>query len=394
MKKYLLILALIISATTSFAGISDRNLVKKAVNEYVSSHFMNGVYKFADDKGTIIDGASGFYSQELKKKLKPTQIMPIASGTKPMTAFIIMKLNDEKKINVHDTIATHLNAESGIWENNIVPEWAHKITIHNLLTHRSGLPEYFMAAPIDITKKYVDIKKDIANFAASKELAFEPGMQHYYCNTNFIFLGLMIEKIRGLDLAEVFKIEIFDPLDMSDTKLISLESAVKYQKTPEQTEFPFRYFVTPNGTKKPVFTPAKASSIMIPYADGGVISSTEDMIKFHKALHSGKILSDESYKLMTSKFYEISNIDGVITSTGYGLYITELSNGTVIYQHAGNAVAIRSESGYIPSKNLYFAVISNVMNYIPKDMIEKIDMNQPINQLDIFYFINHIFNAI
>lgn len=393
-KKYLLLLVLTLNATISCADSTIKVNVKKAVNDYVSSHFINGVYMFADDGGMITQGAKGMCSVELNKKLMPNQIMPIASATKPMTAYIILKLNDEKKLNVHDTIATHLDANSGIWENSVVPEWAHKITIHNLLTHRSGLPEYFLAVPIDVTKSYSDIKKDIANFMASKDLSFEPGMQHHYCNTNFIFLGLLIEKLRGEDLAQVFKKEIFDPLGMNNTQLISLELAIKYQKTPEQMTYPIRYFITPNGTKNPVFTVAKAPTMMIPYADGGVISTTEDLIKWHKALHSHKFLSEEAYKLMTTKHYEVKEVDGVKTSVGYGLFITELANGTVIYQHAGSAVAMRCEAGYIPSKNLYFAVISNVMNYIPKEMQDKIDMKHPANQLDIFNFTNYVFNAI
>jgi hypothetical protein len=79
---------------------------------------------------------------------------------------------------------------------------------------------------------------------------------------------------------------------------------------------------------------------------------------------------------------------------GYGLYISELANGDVLYQHAGKAVAIRSESGCIPKKDLCFAVLSNVMDYIPKEMEGKIDIRRPENQLDIQHYLAHIFKAI
>ena len=68
--------------------------------------------------------------------------------------------------------------------------------------------------------------------------------------------------------------------------------------------------------------------------------------------------------------------------------------GDILYHHAGSAVAIRSESGCIPKKNICFAVLSNVMDYIPKEMRDKIDIAKVENQLDIQHFIQHIFKAI
>ena len=79
---------------------------------------------------------------------------------------------------------------------------------------------------------------------------------------------------------------------------------------------------------------------------------------------------------------------------GYGLYIAELENKDILYHHAGRAMAIRTESGCIPAKGLCFAVLSNVMDYIPKEMQGKIDLSQKENKLDIRYFVRHVLNAI
>lgn len=98
---------------------------------------------------------------------------------------------------------------------------------------------------------------------------------------------------------------------------------------------------------------------------------------------------------MITKHYEApSKEPNVKNYVGYGMFITEMEDDIVIYHHAGNALAIRCESGYIPAKNLYFAVLSNVMNYIPKEMKDKIDVSKPENQLDISYFTKHVFNSI
>ena len=65
-----------------------------------------------------------------------------------------------------------------------------------------------------------------------------------------------------------------------------------------------------------------------------------------------------------------------------------------MYYHAGSALAIRGESGHIPCRKFYYSVLSNVMNYIPKEMADKIDLTKPENQLDIHFFVESILNTI
>jgi hypothetical protein len=138
----------------------------------------------------------------------------------------------------------------------------------------------------------------------------------------------------------------------------------------------------------------------VPYADGGVISTTRDMIKWYRALNTGKVLSTKSFELMTKKYKEIPDKFGRKSYTGYGVVISTLPSGEEVVYHAGSAVAIRSESGFLSSKpnepgaaDLYFSIISNVMVHIPEDMKDKIDTNDPANQLDIIYFREAIFKA-
>ncbi len=397
MRKYIILfLALVLNSSLSFADKDLRNKVSQASKDYLSSRFMNGTYMFCDDDGVIEQGAKGLHSFETKRELISEQAMPIASTTKTMTAAAILKLRDRGLLDVNDKVAKFLTKESNIWTDGVVPAWANKITIHNLLTHRSGLTEYFMGTKLDITKPHSEINKDIVNFAAGKELTFEPGIKHNYCNTNYVLLGLIIETLSGKNLADFYAEEFFKPLGMNDTRLINLAEAVKHQVEPGSTNYPIRYFVTPTGNSEPQFNVAKSEFIMVPYADGGVASTAKDLITWNKALHSGQIISDSSYKLMITRHYQLPEdlSDGIKKYTGYGLFISELEGGDVVYHHAGKALAIRCESGYIPSKNLYFAVLSNVMNYVPKEMQDKIDMEKVENQLDIAYFTKHIFDSI
>ncbi len=382
------------------ADLSRR--IQEIISEYPKHHFLNAVYQFNNGEDVIIKGAHGFFSKETGQKLEVDQAMPIASVTKTMTAAGILKLRDKGMLNVNDTVAKHLTQETNLWDESRLndknskdrklPDWAYYVTIHNLLTHTSGIAEYFMAMPLNVEQEHKLINRDILNFASSKETLFKPGKEFKYTNTNYVILGLIIEQLSKQDLGEFYKQELFDPLGMKSTRLITLSEAIKGQLDQSKSGYPVRYFITPNGTD-PVWTEAKADYIMVPYADGGVLSTTEDVIKWYEALHNGKVLSQESYNMMKTRHYEVPNNIGLKNYVGYGLFISELASGDIVYQHAGNALAIRCESGYVPAKNLYFAVLSNIMDYIPENMKDKIDLADPNNQLDIHYFTQSILSS-
>lgn len=395
-KKIFLKIFFILNFIISSHAIAYEDLksdLGKYCDEYLDSRFVSCTYLFTQGHKVIKQGAKGHFSIESQEPLKPDQLMPIASATKTMTAAVILKLQARGKLNVKDTVAKHLGKKSNIWKNNKIPEWAYKVKIHHLLTHTSGIPEYFMQVEIDPNKKLHQIVGDIARFAAEKELMFEPGTEHYYCNTNFTLLGLIIEKITKKDLASVYKKELFDPLGMKNTKLISLNEAIEDQSDSLIVQkHPVRYFATPTGFK-PYITTAKSKVkfLMIPFADGGVLSNTQDLVKWHRSLHTGKVLPKKLYNLMITKHNEVpAQVVGKKHYTGYGIFMIEMDNGDVIYHHSGRAIAIRSESGYVPARDIYFAVLSNVMEYIPPQLSTLFNLERPCNQLDIKYFLKYV----
>lgn len=191
--------------SSSFADHVLSDNVRSYVQEYLDSRFVSCTYSFCEGNEVITSGSKGKFSMDGDEDLKFDQTMPIASATKVMTASIILRLQDRGKLNVKDSVAQHLGKKSGIWKNRKVPKWAKEVTIHHLLTHTSGLPEYFMAVEIDPTKSLNEITRDIANFAAEKQLSFTPGSNYKYCNTNFILLGLIIEHVTKKSLAQVYE---------------------------------------------------------------------------------------------------------------------------------------------------------------------------------------------
>jgi CubicO group peptidase (beta-lactamase class C family) len=387
-KYFLLFIFLLINSVDSFADMQERIIA--AEKNYLANRFLNAVFKFEDDEKILITGAKGIFSLN-GDQLKTNEVMPVSSGIKPITAAGILRLQDKGLLNVNDKIYQYLDAD--IWQG-VIPDWAYKISIHNLLTHTSGLAEYFGLVKLDFNMPQKEVNKKIIQYVTTKPLEVQIGKKYNYSHTNFILLGVIIEEVSGQNLADFFRDEFFNPLHMKSTKLASFYEAIEFQKNNVSANYPLRYFVEPtNGNGKPIFSLANLDFVARPYADIGIVSSTCDLIKWYKALNQGKVLSKKSYKLMTTKYFLAEDDNGHTTYTGYGIFITELDKKHVVIHHSGNALGIRSEVGYVVPNNFYFAILSNVIVKIPDEKKDKINMDNPANQLDIVYFRDAIINA-
>ncbi|HJK87681.1 MAG TPA: serine hydrolase domain-containing protein [Candidatus Megaira endosymbiont of Hartmannula sinica] len=330
--------------------------------------------------------------------LEKNNIMPVASATKTMSSVLLLRLVDKGLVEIYKPISTYLKKDNKIWPSSGMPTWANKITLHNLLTHTSGLAEYFMNVDLDISKNHNDINKDIIRYVSSKKPKFQPGQKYQYINSNFVFIGLIIEQVSGKKFSDFIKEEIFDPLNMGDTRVISLDEAREIQNEKSylpNERFASRYFVMPNDSKEPVFVDPTLVYKMVPFADGGVISTAKDISKWLYALHHGKLLSQNSYNKMITPYLKIKTRDNNLsndTYSGYGIYISKMENGDTVYHHAGRAMALRSESGYVKDSNMIYVVLSNAMEHFPPYLSMYFDKSKDINKLNIVYFVKNILN--
>lgn len=188
-KKFLLFIVLIISNLGSFADMQQR--ISDAEQNYMNSRFLNAVFMFADDSNFLLRSAKGLFALN-GEQLSANEVKPIASATKPITAAAILRLQDRKLLNVQDKNSKHIDPQ--IWEGK-EPAWVHKISIPNLLTHTSGLVEYFNNVTLDLHMSQQDINKIILRYAASKPLEVPIGKKFKYSNTDFIILGMIIERV-------------------------------------------------------------------------------------------------------------------------------------------------------------------------------------------------------
>ncbi|MEM6720862.1 MAG: serine hydrolase domain-containing protein [Bacteroidota bacterium] len=221
----------------------------------------------------------------------------LASIGKTFTATAIGMLKDQGKLQFDDQINKYLSAEI-MTKLHVLEtiDYSNEITIAQLLQHTSGLPDYFEDATLDNSPNMINLlfatptrnwkPKELIQFSKEKmKPLFAPGKGYHYTDTEYVLLGLIIEKISGLALHDFFKQYIFQPLQLQHTYM-NLRSA-PIAETPKMAEI----YVSS-------YEVSGFQSLSADWAGGGIVSTTNDLIRFQKALFAGKLVHKETFKAM------------------------------------------------------------------------------------------------
>ena len=232
------------------------------------------VYSRLGNQTTLL--ARGVDNLETERPMTTADRFRIGSVTKTFVATLIMQLVQERKLALDDSIDKQLPG--------LVPNGA-SITIRQLLTHTSGLPDYFsnkrIYAPyLNGNLTYVWPHRTIVRLSTRDKPLFAPGTpgRWAYSNTGYYILGLTIEHVTGHTLARELSTRIFEPLHLSSTTL------------PSTPALPARYAhgYTPVGQKLHDITHISPSIL---WAAGGIVSTPRDVAVFQRALFQGRLVS-------------------------------------------------------------------------------------------------------
>ena len=261
----------------------------------------------------------------------------IASNTKQFTAVAIMQLMEDGKINLDDTIDKYFPKF----------KYANQITVRELLQMRSGLVDYLNAAELyfkdeeslkilnDYREKayfdeYVSDSRWTADIILNNlylsELQFEPGQAYDYCNTNYYLLGLIIEQASGVSYEDYIKENIFKPCGMKISSMSAEDTDAKGHGSVESGEI----------VVNPKFT----------FAAGNIYTNVYDLLRWDRMLHTGKLLSQESYNEMITPSED--------SGYGFGLII---SDG--IIRHSGVIDGFNSYTEYDSAKDITIIILEN-----------------------------------
>ena len=253
-------------------------------------------------------------------------IFQIGSNTKPFTAAIILKLEEQGKLSLADNL------------NKYLPDFpnGNEITIENLITHTSGIPTYTADETDTIAWKPVT-KEFILNTFKNSRLEFKPGAKHKYSNSGYFLLGMIIEKVTGNTYEQIVREMIFEPLHMqhSGFDFIHLNDTLKATG----------YSIL-NSDKQ---IPVHLLDSTVAYSAGAMYSTTDDLYRWSKVIAGKEFLSLKTWRKALTPFKE---------NFGYGWFIDSM-NGKSVIGHTGGITGFVSHFVYFPNEDVTIILLSN-----------------------------------
>jgi CubicO group peptidase (beta-lactamase class C family) len=251
--------------------------------------------------GTVLIAKDGkpFYTRvyglACKRYDVPNQLdtkFNLGSMNKMFTGVAIMQLVEQGKISLDDLVGKYL-------PDLPRPEIAEKVTIHHLLTHTSGMQDFWDELDNSHWWKIRTVNQ-FAELIFDDTLLFEPGTDYHYSNSGPIVLGMIIEKVTGQDYYDYIREHIYKPAGMSNTDCYEMDMDVPnlaFGYTKEN----YDGSVNPEGPRR--------NNLFLHLVKGcpagGGFSTVEDLLKFDIALRNNKLISKESFEILTTGKVEI-----------------------------------------------------------------------------------------
>jgi len=290
----------------SFSQQTTGQKIDEYLNILQQNGRLSGVVLVVQKEKQVYKKAFGYANKEWKIENTIDTRFCLASVTKQFTAMVIMQMVQEGKLNLNGKISDYLpyyRKDNG-----------DKITIHQLLIHTSGIPNYtdldsFMVKDVRLSYN----TKDFVKRYCSHDLEFEPGAKQKYNNSAYYILGAIIEEIAGKTYAQVVEENIFAPLGMNNSGYFYNETIIEKRA---------------NGYTLGADTIQNAALIdfNMGFSAGALYSTAEDLYLWDRALYSQKLVHkpwlDSLFKDHKNKF-------------GYGWFIDEWFEKKCIHHSGG-----------------------------------------------------------
>ncbi|MEM8498540.1 MAG: serine hydrolase domain-containing protein [Pseudomonadota bacterium] len=299
----------------------------------------------------VYEGGFGFADLTASKKITAETLFRLASVSKQFTAAAILKLNEEGRLSLDDSISKYL------------PELIDYkgATIRHLLNHTAGLPDYYDQFQFD--PGTVPSNSDIV--LALKELAapqFRPGDEFEYSNPAYEMLALLVERVSGTSFRHFMREQLFIPSGMN--------TAMVYDHT--QPSIPHRALgYSPDADAYTLNDYDLLNGIT---GSGGVYASLQDFSAWIDALHKQQVLKPET---LSDAWRGTALNSGELVDYGFG-WSTDTYRGHKRVSHGGSWVGFRTHFATFPEQGLSIVVLANRSDIEPADYVEQIaDMQLP-----------------
>jgi CubicO group peptidase (beta-lactamase class C family) len=301
-----------------------------------SENDLSGSILIAKGNNVLYEKYFGYSDVAKKLPIDKNSLFGIASGGKMFTALCIAKLVEENKINFNDKITKYVDGFSDKAK-------ADKITIHHLLSHTSGIAQYWWGQKSEAFDKAISTN-DHLKMVLEVGIKADAGKEYEYNNSNYIILGAIIEKVSEMDYFTFVKKNIFEKANMVNSGYFNHNNTnivIPYTQTEQSDEW-----------VKVEIGMGKGSSA------GGAYSNAHDMLNFSLALVNNQLVSSETFKNMIS--IKNKGLD-VTEDYGYGFIIQKSAQETT-YGHGGTAKGVNFEFRYFPNERITLIVFCNQDN--------------------------------
>jgi CubicO group peptidase (beta-lactamase class C family) len=338
-KTILIGLFIQLTTLTVSIGQTKTEQIDQLMNLYSEYGQFNGSVLVADAGKVIYKKGFGMANMEWNIPNQSDTKHRLGSVTKQFTSLLVLQLAEQGKLKLDAPISTYLQ--------NYPKASGDRITIHHLLTHTSGIPNY-TSFPNFIKELSINPYNPEAfvKVFADLPLEFTPGEKFAYSNSGYFLLGYIIEKVSGKTYEQFLQENILTPLKMNSTGFDHHETILKNRASGYEK----------NGTN---YTNASYLDLSIPYAAGALYSTVDDLYLWDQALYSDQLLSKKYKDLLFNSY-----IPAGPGHYGYGWFINKAFNGEkndslTVIEHGGGINGFNTLVSRIPADKNLVVLLNN-----------------------------------
>lgn len=350
-----IVFVLLLTVSPAFAQKTDTSAARRKLQANLDDWHKNGKFAGATLGVCLADGncfglATGFSNLETKTPMKPTDLMLAGSVGKTYAAAVALQLVKEGKINLDDRIEKYLGRET--WFARL-PN-AKDITVRQLMNHTSGLVRYEFKDQFtkDLTANPDKVWKpeELLSYLFDEKAAFEAGKGWDYSDTNYIVLGMIIEKVTDKKYYDEAKRRVLKPLKFERTFPQDRREIKGLIQGYAGERNPF------GGTDQMIKDGKFAINPQFEWTGGGMVSNSEDLARWAKAMYEGKAFDAT---LLPQMFDGVAApMLGRDAKYGLGVIIRPTRAG-LTYGHSGYFPGYLTEVMYFPESKIAVAAQVN-----------------------------------
>ncbi|MBB5933644.1 serine hydrolase domain-containing protein [Streptomyces zagrosensis] len=292
--------------------------ITKALRNTIAAGAPGAMTRFTGPTG-VLTRVEGVQDRTTGAAMDPRSRFRIGSVTKTFSSVVLLQLVDEGKLRLDTSVNTYLPG--------LLPD--DNITVRHLLMHQSGLADYTNAMFAKTVPGFESVRnrvftyQELVNLSLREPLTAKPGVAYQYSNTNFVVVGMLIEKAAGRSVATEYERRIFKPLKLKNTSYVHPAKTIKGTHA--------RGYLHPDEEGAPLVDSTEQTASWAQSA-GAIISNEADLNTFTSALLRGRLLPTNTLNAML----KMNPTDAAKTRFyGLGLRRYDLTCGTSVYGHTG-----------------------------------------------------------